>query len=241
MSLIPNKAEQEAAEGAEQAVVDQTNIDNEAVRVYNEGINKLKSKISLQVPNTKYAKPDDAETWHYPDNFDDYAFWKEKCYIRVSNYKDAEGAIVEDSKPLDKKAQMAKEAERAKMMQQAAEQDPNQEPPFEIEKISSKMIMIPSQGNAANVSAFVHHSDASHFIRKQILERAQKVWAKDLKEIHINQLLSHCATKQKVLEEKLFEFIDMRLEWGLGQMFEDRNVKIIFNTFLKANDYRVDN
>lgn len=44
-----------------------------------------------------------------------------------------------------------------------------------------------------------------------------------------------------MLEEKLFEFIDARLEWGLGQMFEDRNVKIIFNTFLKANDYRVDN
>lgn len=103
------------------------------------------------------------------------------------------------------------------------------------------MMMISTQNNSANVTAFVHHTDASHFIRKAILDRAQKVWAKDLKEIHINTLLGHCANKQKVLEEKLLEFIDTRLEWGLGQMFEDRNVKIIFNTFLQANDYRVDN
>jgi len=30
------------------------------------------------------------------------------------------------------------------------------------------------------------------------------------------------------------------MEWGSGQMYEDRNIKIIFNTFLKDNDYRVD-
>lgn len=98
----------------------------------------------MQVPNIKYAQPEDAETWHYPVNFDDFQFWEEKCYIRVQNYKDPEGVVVEDLKPLDKKAQLAKEAERAKMMQQAAELDPNQEPPFEIEKISSKMMVIPN-------------------------------------------------------------------------------------------------
>jgi hypothetical protein len=30
------------------------------------------------------------------------------------------------------------------------------------------------------------------------------------------------------------------MNWGTGQMHEDRNVKIIFNTFLKADDVRVD-
>lgn len=102
-------------------------------------------------------------------------------------------------------------------------------------------MVIPCQNNAASVSVFVHHTDASHFIRRAIVERAQKIWPKDLKEINLNQILGHCATKSKVLEEKLSEFIENRLEWGTGQMYEDRNVKIVFNTFLKSDDYRVDN
>lgn len=72
------------------------------------------------------------------------------------------------------------------------------------------------------------------------MERAQKVWAKDLKEMHLNQILGHCAGKGKVIEDKLVEYVEERLEWGTGQMYEDRNIKIIFNTFLKSNDYRVD-
>lgn len=134
-----------------------------------------------------------------------------------------------------------KEAEKAKQAQAAAEVDPNAEPPFEIERISNKIMIIPCLGNLAQVSLFVNHTDASHFIRRAIIERAQKVWPKDLKELHMNQILGHCAQKGKVLEEKLQEFIEDRLEWGTGQMYEDRNVKIVFNTFLKENDYRVDN
>ena len=68
-------------------------------------MNKLKNKISLQVPKKKYAKPDDVETWHYPEDPSSYDFWNEKCFIRAQNYKEAEGAVpVEEAKPLDKKA-----------------------------------------------------------------------------------------------------------------------------------------
>ena len=116
VALIGTKAEVEVPDGAEQAAIDQINTENDAIRVYNDSLNKLKNKISVQVPNTKYEKPEEAETWHYPENFDNYEFWEEKCYIRLQNYKDPEGVVVEDLKPLDKKAQMAKEAERAKMM-----------------------------------------------------------------------------------------------------------------------------
>jgi hypothetical protein len=56
----------------------------------------------------------------------------------------------------------------------------------------------------------------------------------------MNQILGHCAIKSKVLDDKLEEFIEQRENWGTGQMYEDRNIKIIFNTFLKENDYRVD-
>ena len=75
VSLIKNKVEAEVPEGAEQATIDLINTENEAIRIYNDGLKRLKSKISLQVPNTKYAKPEDAESWHYPENFDDYEFW----------------------------------------------------------------------------------------------------------------------------------------------------------------------
>jgi len=101
-------------------------------------------------------------------------------------------------------------------------------------------MVIPCKNNACDVTLFVHHTDASHFIRKAIIERAQKVWSKELKEIQLNSILGHCASKSKILEEKLQEFVEDKLEWGLGQMYEDRNVKIVFNTFLKSDDYRVD-
>lgn len=245
VSLLETKEEKPLpAEGAEnhQALLDATNAENETIKVHNDAINKLKSKISLQVPQTKYARPEDAETWPYPEDPSDYSFWGEKMYVKVQNYKEPEGhAVVEDSKPLDKKAQMLKDAEKAKLAAQAAEMDPNQEPPFEIERISHKIMVIPCMSNAAQIPVFVHHTDASHFIRRAIVERAAKVWAKDLKEMHLNQILGHCAQKGKALEDKMMEFVDQRLEWGSGQSYEDQNIKIIFNTFLKSNDFRVDN
>lgn len=204
---------------------------------------KLKDKISLTVPAEKYAKPADCEEWHYPEDPSDYGFWQEKAYIRVQNYKEPEGTTVVEEptiKAMNTKQAQMKEAERAKLAQQQTEVDPNAEPPFEIERISNKIMVIPCQNNAAQVAVFVHHTDASHYIRRAIIERALRTWPKDLKEIHMNQILGHCAVKGKVLEDKLQDFIEQRLEWGTGQMYEDRNVKIIFNTFLKENDYRVD-
>lgn len=193
------------------------------------------------MPKIKYAQPETLEedqTWPYPEDPCDYNNWGEKMYVKVQNYKEPEGSLPVEDKPLDKKAQMLKEAEKAKLAAQAAETDPNAEPPFEIEKFSNKIMVIPCLNGVA--PAFVHHTDASHFIRKAIVERAAKVWSKDLKEMHLNQILGHCAGKSKALEEKMMEYVEQKLEWGSGQCFEDQNIKIIFNTFLKENDYRVD-
>jgi len=108
VSLTETKAEKPMpAEGADnyQGLLDAANAENESIKTSNDSINKLKNKISLSVPKTKYAKPEDAETWHYPDDPNDYSFWDEKCYVRVQNYKEPEGtAPVEEAKPLDKKA-----------------------------------------------------------------------------------------------------------------------------------------
>lgn len=100
------------------------------------------------MPKTKYAQPEDVEAWHYPEDPSDFTFWDEKMYVRVQNYKEPEGAApVEEAKPLDKKAQLMKEAEKAKLAAQQAELDPNQEPPFEIEKISNKIMVVPCLNN----------------------------------------------------------------------------------------------
>jgi len=53
-------------------------------------------------------------------------------------------------------------------------------------------------------------------------------------------MLGHCASKQKVMEERLQEFVEERMEWGTGFGFEDRNVRLVFNTYLKHEDFRVD-
>jgi len=47
-------------------------------------------------------------------------------------------------------------------------------------------MIVPCLNNPTQIAAFVHHTDASHYIRKAIIDRAQKVWAKDLKEMNLN-------------------------------------------------------
>jgi hypothetical protein len=68
---------------------------------------KLQSRVSWSVPAVKHAKPESFEgDWEYPENPSDFAFWKEKCYIKVQNFREAEGvAPVEEAKPLDKRTQ----------------------------------------------------------------------------------------------------------------------------------------
>ena len=43
-----------------------------------------------------------------------------------------------------------------------------------------------------------------------------------------------------MLDERFEEFVNERLEFGKGQMFEDERIKIIFNTTLRENDPLVD-
>lgn len=102
------KAEKELpAEGVEnyQQLLDAANAENEQIKAHNDAVNKLKAKISLQVPKDQFARPEDFEgEWHYPEDPSDYGFWNEKAFMRVQNYKDAEGTTpVEEAKPLDKK------------------------------------------------------------------------------------------------------------------------------------------
>ena len=47
------------------------------------------------MPKDKLARPETLEedqTWPYPEDPYNYEFWGEKMYVKVQNYKDAEGA-----------------------------------------------------------------------------------------------------------------------------------------------------
>ena len=55
-----------------------------------------------------------------------------------------------------------------------------------------------------------------------------------------NQLLGSLDKKSKFLEDRFEEYVNKELNFGLGQKYEDKNLKIIFNTFLRENDPLVD-
>ena len=83
--------------------------------------------------------------------------------------------------------------------------------------------------------------EISHFIRKYIMDKAKVVWNKELKEMSVhNQLLGALEKKSKILEERFEGYVNKELSFGLGQKFEDKNTKIIFNTFLRESDPLVD-
>ncbi len=69
------------------------------------------------MPAIKHAKPESHEgEWIYPENPSDFGFWKERCYIRVQNIREIEAPVsLEEAKPIDKRAQNLKDAEKAKM------------------------------------------------------------------------------------------------------------------------------
>ncbi len=57
---------------------------NEVSKQTNDETIKLQSRVSWSVPAVKHAKPESYEgDWEYPVDPSDYAFWKEKCYIKV--------------------------------------------------------------------------------------------------------------------------------------------------------------
>ncbi len=73
------------------------------------------------------------------------------------------------------------------------------------------------------------------------MDRVKVTWNKEFKELTShNQLLGMLEKKSKLLEERFEEYVNRELNFGLGQKFEDQNLKIIFNTFLKENDPLVD-
>jgi len=82
----------------------------------------------------------------------------------------------------------------------------------------------------------VQHSEAVYAVRKAIIEKAKLFWKDQLKDVPLNTILGHTATKQKQIDEKLEALCIEKLGWNLGEQYENPNVRITYNTFLKKDD-----
>jgi len=90
-----------------------------------------------------------------------------------------------------------------------------------------------------DINLITYHAEAAFALRKHIIERARVHWAKDLKEISVNEVLSHTAKKAKVAEGMFEDQLSMDHGFNQGEMFNDTNIRIIYKTFLKQNDPRL--
>ena len=88
-----------------QALNAQIETKNEESKQKNDEVLKLQSRVSWSVPAIKHAKPESHEgEWIYPENPSDFGFWKESCYIKVHNIKEAEvPQPVEEAKPSERR------------------------------------------------------------------------------------------------------------------------------------------
>ena len=72
---------------------------------------------------------------------------------------------------------------------------------FNYADISTKIIMAsPTNPEPLDINLIVCHSEAAFALRKHIIERARVAWAKELKEISVNEVLSHTAKKARTAE-----------------------------------------
>ena len=74
-----------------------------------------------------------------------------------------------------------------------------------------------------------------------MLDKVRAAYPKELKELSAhNVLLGGLDKKQQMVDNRLLDFINKKLKFGLGQKFTDKNVTMVFNTFLREKDPLVD-
>ena len=123
----------------------------------------------------------------------DYSIYDEKCLVRVMNYRDiaaeAEAAAHVSRQDPSRASAQAVELEHNSAVDNVSETSSQraqrQIDNFELEKMPSKVIMLRHQNEGIEGNLIVQHSEASFFVRKQILERAKNFW-KETKEINSN-------------------------------------------------------
>jgi len=91
-------------EGSEnfEAIRDAIIAENERIRQNNEHITKVQAKIGFKTV-TKIEGAEDGVTPADPNN---YAFWGEKCFLNIANFKEEVvlSPHIDEGKPMDKRA-----------------------------------------------------------------------------------------------------------------------------------------
>lgn len=132
------------------------------------------------------------------------------AFVKIQNYRDppAPEASIDpndaEAKEAEAAAALAKtlKSETQTIEETAFEEAKDQE--FDFNKVPTKIILSMPHNSDFDINLLLLHSEACFFIRKHIIEKAQKYWAKELKDIVVTDVLSHCNKKQRILEN-LFE------------------------------------
>lgn len=110
---------------------------------------------------------------------------------------------------------------------------------FELEKLSPKVILLKAENpDFHDGTLMVQHNEAVMFVRRHIIEKAKNFW-KDGKDMNTNQALGLTSVKQRYIDAAFEKQCIDKLGYELGEQFEDHNMRVTFKTFLKHDDYRL--
>jgi hypothetical protein len=74
--------------------------------------------------------------------------------------------------------------------------------------------------------------EAPFAVRKVLIEVAKRHFVL-LDKMNMDAVLGHTAQKTRQLDERFEDHIVRHLKFGRGQQYQDRNMKITWNTFLQ--------
>ena len=176
----------------------------------------------------------------------------EKAYIRLNNYRELtieknnsaidvamETAVPDNLNKSNQRPQTAlsgnsrksgktKSQRSGKSMRdsQADSED------FVYEKLPKQATFIDTVHYNHEFSVIVQHTEACYFVRKSIIEAAKHHW-KELANVNTNNVLNHISVKQRTLDKKMDDHLFAFADFGLGGAYSDKNVRILYKTFLK--------
>lgn len=243
--LVPMPEEGEGEEVTDEQR-EKVNEQNEEIERSNETFAKLKQFAQLLIPGEGESP------------LPDYAALDEKCLVKLSNFREpvvqdpagGEGGVgtsqVLNGSVLSKDQQTNKASAdpgHVSAHDEASETSSQRAlkliETFELEKLSPKVIVMRAANEGHEGNLMVQNCEAVYFVRKHILEKAKLFW-KEAKDANTNYILGMTSQKQRQLDTRFEQHVISRLGWQLGEQFEDQNVRLTFNTFLKENDPRLE-
>lgn len=108
-----------------------------------------------------------------------------------------------------------------------------------LESARSNLDEVPRQTKFFNPSQrdfnmIIQHSEAVLSVRRHLISEAIRAFPSMLTETCMRELQQAMHQKQKALERRFDDYLLQTQGYGSGEAFEDRNMKILYKTFLQA-------